>query len=320
MAVNINKLQRETIAFTTREVWLHERSKDLTSTEIAALFGCSPWITAYELWHYKAGILTPEFEETERMRWGKRLEHPIALGLCEDNGWTCRPNTDYMRIPKLRLGASFDFRLSRPSRKPCNLETKNVDAQAYREGWQVSYSEDDDGNIEQSDIEAPPHMELQFQQQMLINGDSEIVLGALVGGNTGKIIEREADRDVHLEIIDAAAEFWASVKENRPPDPDFRRDSDTIRRLHPHIVGEPIALVEEDRITKLMREHRAASGAAKRSKEDADAFRTEIMHLLGDLPGAKGPAGKITRFAVAGGTVSYERKPRIDLRITHSKD
>lgn len=317
--MNLEALERQTVPFTTKEAWLAERAKDLTSTEIAALFGCSPWITAYELWHYKAGILQPTFEETERMRWGKRLEHPIALGLCEDNGWKCRPNTDYMRIPALRLGASFDFRLARPRRKKCNMETKNVDAQAYREGWQVSYNEDDDGNIEQSDIEAPPHMELQFQQQMLINGDSEIVLGALVGGNTGKIIERQADRDVHLEIVDAAAEFWASVDERRPPDPDFRRDSDTIRRLHPHIVGDPLALVEEDKITKLMRQHKIDWAAHKRSQDDADAIKAEIMHLLGDRPGAKGPAGSITRFAVAGGHVSYERKPRIDMRITHSK-
>lgn len=312
-------MKREVIKYTTRESWLNERAKDLTSTEISALFGCNPYVTEYELWHYKSGLLAPDREETERMRWGNRLQDPIGRGLCEDNDWIGEPCSDYIRIPKLRLGASFDWLIRRPGRAQCRLETKNVDSMAFREGWQISYYENDQGQVEQSDIEAPPYMEFQLQQQMLITGENEIVLGALVGGNTAKIIERNADVSTHKEIINAAAEFWASVKERRPPDPNFRRDSDTIRRLHPHIVGEKIALVEEDRINKLMRQHAATARAASIAHGDAAAIKAEIAHLIGNMPGAKGPAGSITRFAVNGGIVSYEREPRIDMRITPAK-
>ena len=43
----------ETIPYTTEAAWLAARTHDLTSTEIAALFGCSPYLTKFELWHRK---------------------------------------------------------------------------------------------------------------------------------------------------------------------------------------------------------------------------------------------------------------------------
>lgn len=307
-------MNRQTIHFTTREAWLENRRQDVTSSEVSALFGCNPYLTAYELWHQKAGNLADNFEETELTRWGLRLEPVIAAGVCKDYGWSGQPFTDYIRIPEIRAGSSFDWRIHDGERE-CPLEIKNVDEFALRHGWLVVYPDEDSPGM----LEAPIRIELQLQQEMLCSGYNHIVLAALVGGNSVRIIRRDADANVQQEIIAAIREFWQSIADNRPPQPDYYRDSDAIRRLHPFIQGDALALTDEDRITELMRSHAAASKTAKASKEDADAYRNEIMHLLGNRPGAKGPAGSITRFPVAGGTVSYERKPRIDMRITHAK-
>lgn len=40
---------RETIHHDTEEAWLAARKRDVTSTESAALFGMSPYLTAFEL-------------------------------------------------------------------------------------------------------------------------------------------------------------------------------------------------------------------------------------------------------------------------------
>ena len=56
--------------------WLALRTKDITSTEVGALFGISSasYIpTLFELWNRKAGKFTVEFQENERSKWGKRL-------------------------------------------------------------------------------------------------------------------------------------------------------------------------------------------------------------------------------------------------------
>lgn len=308
-------LSREIIPYTTRDAWLAARRFDITSSEVSALFGCNPYVSAYELWHQKAGNIEPEYDDNERMRWGLRLEPAIAAGVCEDNGWQGRPMSEYIRLPDHRAGSSFDWLILDENNDERPLEIKNVDVQALRNGWIVVYATEDEPGY----LEAPTRIELQLQHQMLVSGYSRISLAALVGGNSIRLLHREADEVVQTEILAAIDAFWASVAAGKPPAPDYYRDSEIIRRLHPAISGEPLALVEEDRITTLMREHRVCSDTEKRAKEDKDARATEIRHLLGDRPGARGPAGSITRFPVAGGTVSYERKPRIDMRITHAK-
>lgn len=305
---------RETIPFTTRDAWLAARRFDVTSSEVSALFGCNPYLSAYELWHQKAGNVSDDYEENEAMRWGLRLEPAIARGVCEDYDWRGQPFTDYMRLPEIRAGSSFDWIIDdHGETRP--LEIKNVDEQAMRMGWIIVYPEEDSPGL----LEAPPRIEFQLQQEMLCSGYNRITLAALVGGNSIRLIHRDADTDVQNEIVAEIRRFWKSIAENRPPAPDYYRDSPTIRKLHPSIVGEPMKLEDNSPIDKLMRQHKASADLAKRSKEDAEAYRTEIMHLLGNAPGAKGSAGSITRFPVAGSTVSYERKPRIDMRITHAK-
>src|SRR3989304_3721530 len=92
-----------------KEQWLEERTKDITSTDIAALFGISPWTTAYELWYRKKDRLIVEIEENQRMKWGLRLQDAIAAAIAEEQGWHIRRMDEYGRIPELRVGSSFDF-------------------------------------------------------------------------------------------------------------------------------------------------------------------------------------------------------------------
>jgi hypothetical protein len=104
-------LTRQTIAFESEAEWLAARKVDLTSTEAAALFDCSPYATEFELHQYKTARLQPEFTENDRMKWGKRLESVIAEGIGEDYGLKVVPFKTYLRIPELRMGSSFDFKV-----------------------------------------------------------------------------------------------------------------------------------------------------------------------------------------------------------------
>ena len=44
-------MRTEVITTTSQEHWLEIRKTDVTSTESAALFGMSPYMTHYDLWH-----------------------------------------------------------------------------------------------------------------------------------------------------------------------------------------------------------------------------------------------------------------------------
>ena len=105
--MNTSKNTTEIIPFTTEEAWLQARQRDVTSTESAALFGMSPYVTRYDLWHRKRSGTAPEFKTNDRMKWGNRLEAAIAHGIAEEQGWEIRPMKEYMRDPDARMGSSY---------------------------------------------------------------------------------------------------------------------------------------------------------------------------------------------------------------------
>jgi putative phage-type endonuclease len=147
------------IEIESEKQWLAERAKDVTSTEVSALFGLSPYLTEFELFHQKRDGVTVKFEPNERMKWGNRLESAIAHGAAEDMGWDIAKFNVYMRDQAARIGSSFDFEIKSSANGPGILEIKNVDWVQYQKSWI------DDGN---GNIEAPEHIELQVQHQMEI--------------------------------------------------------------------------------------------------------------------------------------------------------
>lgn len=283
---------RETLHPENEAAWLALRTQDLTSTDVAALFGLSPYKTHFELWHEKKIGEVVRLDENERMKWGRRLEATVAEGIAADAGWAVRPMKEYMRLPELRIGASFDFRVMTPSGKcvpgvadlddwvnladsdrDAHLEIKCVDWLVARNNWTLS------GDF----IEAPAHIELQVQHQMLVSGLRRAYIGVMVGGNDVRVIEREADDGVRRGIMSAARAFWASIEANIPPPPVMPDDADAVIALHQY--AEPGRLYDarnDDNVKRIVREY-AELGDAKRKAEEAQKVRkAELLAAIGD--------------------------------------
>lgn len=262
----------ESIPFTSREAWLEHRAKDITSTDVAALFGLSPYLTEFELWHRKAGKLTVEIAENERMRWGTRLESAIAEGVAEDHGLQVEPLKCYMRVPSLKMGSSFDFKILPKEDKPAGiLEIKNVDSWVFKKSWQ------DLGD----NLIAPPHIELQVQHQLEVSGEDWAIIGVLVGGNTTKIAYRKRDLDIGLEIRRRVALFWKSVDENKPPKPDFERDAELItKHLYNKAVDGEIINASPD-IDQLMVTYRTLQDQASELDMRISTIRAQVLTTIG---------------------------------------
>ncbi len=294
----------ETIPYTNEAAWLACRKQDVTSTEVAALFGLSPYMTAFELFHRKHDNLEVEFKMNERVAWGTRLQDSIASGVAEDNRLTIRKATEYVRDTDLRMGASFDFEITDgpveilgPDNRTIGLEIKNVDALAFRDGWIV------DGD----NVEAPMHIEVQCQQQMMLKGWNRLLCAALIGGNRVVLIKREPDQVVIDSIKTKIKEFWDSIASHTEPKPDFAKDADFIARLYSYAQPGKVFNADEQ-VSKLAFEYKAASLEVKAAQEKKDAAKAEILTIIGDAEKVMGPWGSISAGIIGPCHVEYDRE------------
>lgn len=253
--------------------WLAMRKQDVTSTESAALFGMSPYMTHFDLWHRKHSGATPEFRSNDRMKWGNRLEEAIAHGIADEQGWEIKPLKDYMRLPEQRIGSSFDFVITNLG-EPVHLEIKNVDYLAFRDGW----IEHEDGSIE-----APEHIEMQVQHQMMVSGYSKSYIGAFIGGNRGVVIERERDEAVIAAMRQRIADFWHSVDANQEPAPVMPGDAEVVIRLNQYAQpGKILDASSDANIAALVAKYKQASAAEKAAAEDKEVAKAELFEAIGD--------------------------------------
>lgn len=292
---------RETIAHATEAQWLEARTKDVTSTEAAALFGAGVYVkTPYELYHLKAGTFpADDFEGNDRTRWGTRLEDAIARGIAEDLGLIVEPFKVYMRIPEIRMGSSFDFKIvglaegfgeDNEARRmfiehgPGIMEVKNVDGLQFKRAWL------DDGET----IEAPVHIEFQTQHQLEVADLGWAIIAPLVGGNTPRPIIRIRDTSVGEAIRTKVFDLWSRINAGMEPEPDFTKDGATIAQVYRENDGSSIDLSDDNRLAVLCRAYKKAGADEKAAKEIKDAAKAEILTIVKAAKAIKYAGGKIS--------------------------
>lgn len=290
----------EVIVPQSHEHWLELRSKNINSTEVAALFNCSPYMTVFELWHLRKQNIKDNFEENSRMIWGKRLEDAIAKGIAQDQGWIIKKKSEYIQDPKLRMGASFDYSILDPIKgEKALLEIKNVDSLAFKNGWE----ETEDGGLE-----APLHIELQLQAQLEMADLPVGYIGAFVGGNTPVILERERDKNIGLQIKKKITEFWISIDKGIEPKPDFEKDFNTIKELY-KVTTKGKAVEGTPQLFELAEKYSRLSERIKLLENEKKAVQAQIITFMGDAEKILGE-----NYTVSSGLIEkkeYTVKPSI---------
>lgn len=269
------------LKFTTESEWLAARKQDITSTEVAALFGMSPHKSRLKLWMEKAGRIESDFEDNPFTKWGRRLQNAIGTGIAEDEGWEAQDLALlYLRCPECRLGASMDFLAISPAEGRKLLEVKSTTYFDEEAGW--------------FENKAPIHYEFQIQTQLhlAIKDGQDIqggVIGALDGRKNTKVYRRTLDRDLMALVEIEAKKFWRSIELNEPPAPDYLVDSDLIRKLQgPIDLGRNISLTGNNKAHQLIERYLELSSEFQLAgihraaiKEQTDSICNEIHHLMG---------------------------------------
>lgn len=299
-------MKREIITPDSKEHWLELRTKDITSTEVSALFGLSPYTTEFELWHAKLKGGIQEFVQTERMAWGNRLEEAIARGIAEDEGLDIVPMKNYYRLPVAQMGSSFDFRVLGGG----IFEIKNVDSLVFRDKWEVIGDQ----------VLMPAHIEMQVQHQMAVSGYEWAKIGVLVGGNKTYVIHRNRNEVVIQNIFKRVGEFWASVCLGSAPVPNYERDAAAIARLKSYAEPDKTIEVDGSEWEHLATCYKEASLDEKNAKNRKNAVKAEMLMKIDNAEKVKGPGFSISAGMREETEVSYTRKAFRDFRVHWKKD
>lgn len=292
-----------------REHWLQLKSQDVSSTEVASLYG-EGYQTEFELYHAKKSGSIVELEDNERMKWGRRLQDVIAAGIAEDEGWQIKPLTCYARHDTQRgMGASFDYEVIFSDGVKGIMEVKAVDFIVHRDDW-----------INEPDYqEAPVHIEMQLQQQLEIAEEERGVIAALVSGNKPVVIIRERDTNMGKELCERIEKFWQDVESGNEPPIDYNRDTEMLKKLFANAKPHTKVLTGNNRAEFLCGEYQIAQQIESTGKKRKEAARNELLTLVTDAEKAicgdyKISAGLIEKAEYVCPATSYR-----NMRISRKK-
>lgn len=233
------------------ERWAEVRSTGIGGSDAAAIYG-KGYTSPYALWALKAGLVDRIHEENPAMRWGEKLERPVAEMFAEDyqcavvwwpvilrdeahpvmlasvDFWVVEPSREFP------VGVVTDFEGSEmPRGIVCILEIKTTGVAAY-------------GNASDWDDEGVPEQyEIQGLHYAATTGVLRVVFAALVAGDGLQVRPREYDEEMCLNHIQRVQEFWRRVETGESPDPDGSPSTlATIKRLFPR--SRESVIVEAD--------------------------------------------------------------------------
>jgi predicted phage-related endonuclease len=286
----------ETLRPASRDDWLYVRKSTIGASEIAALFGCHPWLTPFKLFAMKTG-------QHEEERAGIAiLENSIHLPPLERGNfmeskafealrmlrpvWSIEANT----IPGGRmfidresgLSTTPDAFLTAPDRQGRGaLQVKTVAPMMFK-SWKNGDGE----------IELPLYVAVQAIADAAISGCEWACAGVLINDFWVDfyLIDVPLTTGLMTRIRAEAADFWRRVRENDPYPPNFERDGGMIKDMYADDDGGEIdfASFDSDQYSRLLKilarrealklcESSGVAAAAERKTIDA-----ELIHMLGN--------------------------------------
>lgn len=307
----------------SREEWLALRTETIGASELSALFGAHPHMTAFELFATKTGQYQRQFAgieikadaihlpPTER---GNVFE-PVAIDLARKLRPTWRIFSNAIPGGRLfvdraaRMSCTPDAFIIAPDRPGVGaLQIKSVERSVFQRDWKVS----DDL------IEPPLYVGVQAIDDASLSGCDWACAGAIVAGFD--ISFYLFDVPLHAGLMakgrELVADFWRRVEANEPFPPDYARDGELIARIYADGDKSAIDLTAHNRIGFLCQEKLAWSRRRTSCERALEVVDAEIVDILKQAEAAIHPEFNITRrVQKTGGYTVPPGKTRV-LRVT----
>jgi putative phage-type endonuclease len=280
-----------------RVLWLDERRKHITSSDLAAIMGLpDAYGSPMGVFLEKQGLLERGRESTF-LEAGLRLQ-PVILEWYADQRQVAIEHSDPYELTVCAdhpiLAASLDARW-------LNGDRRCVDAKNVRVKKSEDWGPDDTDEI-------PARFVVQLHAQMECTGTREVAELATLfaGADPGKFIV-PYDPEIGAGIIEAAETFWAKhVAADIPPPVDGTEEwTRWLNSQRERRAGLVAATPEADGWAKRLRRARSIGERAEARELEA---RNHLALLIGDAAGMTGAWGRITYKASKGRTsVDLER-------------
>jgi len=225
------------VNYHTRERWLAARAGGIGASDVSALFGLSPWASAFSLWCEKTGLAEPVERDEDWLTWGLLQEEPMAKFYELKTGrkvWTGGSPYCVARHPNLPMFSCTPDKIvfSAPDigfESPGGLQIKSA-------AWFMAHDWDQG---------PPPHVQIQVQSEMACTGADWWSVPVNLGGRF-RNFDVMRDQSMINEIEAQVVWFWDLVQSRTPPDIDGHDATTAIlKRLHPQDNGESVDLPPE---------------------------------------------------------------------------
>lgn len=195
-----------------RNTWLQWRNKGLGSSDAPIILGVSPWMTPYQLWEIKCGLIekppgnwaTDRGNEMEpRARAQYELEHDIDMP------------------PQLVIHKDFEWLRA-------SLDGYNAAASRVLE---IKCPGKDDHKLALNGIVPHKYMP-QIQHQLLVTGAREAHYYSF-DGNEGVTVQVLPDMEYISKMFKALCEFWRLIQDKKAPE---LTDRDIVKVRDPKLI------------------------------------------------------------------------------------
>ena len=248
----------------SKEEWLRYRKQGIGGSDVSCLLGINKWKSEIELWLDKTNQTNDPVEENEAMQWGTIMEPIIRNHFAEVTGKTVVEVKAMLQHPEYPfMLADVDGLTEDDEGNPAILEIKTA-SEYKRSEWE-------------NDI--PSYYQTQVQHYLCVTGVQKAYVAVLIGGNSFKVYEVDADAEIQSMLIAVEKDFWNRVQNMIRPEMD---GSDAAKNLldslyHGGISEEIVMPDEAIEYVDAYIEACAEEDNAKAKKQDAANHIKEIM-------------------------------------------
>jgi hypothetical protein len=266
--------------------------KTISSTQAAALYNASPYLTPWMLYHYLRGSLTDQTEPNDRMYWGLKMQPLVLERAARDLKLEITPNLANTYVHDDVLGYTADATIFHPDKGPGIVEGKCVfDYGTWMREW--------DGGKR-----VPRHYELQHQTQLAVgDGPTPFRWGMFAVWVCGEMhyFERELNPMVAKDLHDQAVTMLARVRNGDEPDPfGAAIELPLLNQLLPIVKGKELDLRDDPaarkfaELGKMLKQFRKDANFYEKAAEDA---RNKLRMLARDYETVLLPYGVTLKLA-----------------------
>lgn len=233
----------------SREEWLEYRRLGIGGSDVAAIFGISPFRTARDLYYDKLNIVTADDEGNwVAMEMGNLLEPLVAKIFARKTGLKVFQRKCMFQHPQYPwMLADLDYLVELPDGSIAILEIKTTNYNA-RDNWWYNGKEI-----------VPIYYESQGRHYMSVMNIDRVYFCCLYGNNEDEAIIRHIDRDMDYETEMIALEqiFWQENVLAQIP-PPYTEDGDLVleslrRKLGPSEKDTPPVVFALPQYAQIMR-------------------------------------------------------------------